>query len=84
MATNADMNKEEPNKLAQLACNGYAHVIRPTTMFDGDTVFALSTGQKRGDLSAIGAAGAEVMAQAIVRAVKEAESLHGIPAHGDL
>lgn len=84
VATNARMNKEEANKLAQLACNGYAHVIRPTTMFDGDAVFALSTGQKRGDLSAIGAAGAEVMAQAIVCAVKEAESLHGIPAHGDL
>jgi L-aminopeptidase/D-esterase-like protein len=84
VATNARLNKEEANKLAQLACNGYAHAVRPSTMFDGDTLFALSLGDKQGDLSAIGTAGAEVVAQAIVRAVKKAESLHGIPAHRDV
>lgn len=84
VATNAHLSKEEVNKLAQLAWNGYALAIRPTTMFDGDTLFALSTGNKRGDLSAVGALGADVVARAIVRAVKAAEALHGIPAHRDM
>lgn len=84
VATNARLSKEEANKLAQLACNGYAYAIRPTTMLDGDTLFALSLGDERGDLSAIGAACAEVIAQAIVRAIKKAESLHDIPSHRDV
>jgi L-aminopeptidase/D-esterase-like protein len=53
-------------------------------MFDGDTLFALSTGNKRADLSTVGALGADVVARAIVRAVKAAEALHGIPAHRDM
>lgn len=84
VATNARLSKEGANKLAQLAWNGYALAIRPTTMFDGDTVFALSTGEASGDLTAVGAVAAHMVAQAIVRAVKAAESLHGIPAHHDM
>jgi len=84
VATNARLSKEEVNKLAQLAYHGYVYAIRPSTMFDGDTLFALSLGDKKGDLSAIGAAAAEVVAWAITRAVKKAESLHGIPAHRDM
>jgi L-aminopeptidase/D-esterase-like protein len=84
VATNARLSKEEVNKLAQLARDGCAYAIRPSTMLDGDTLFALSLGDKRGDLSAIGAAGSEVVAEAIVRAIKKAESLHGIPAHRDM
>jgi L-aminopeptidase/D-esterase-like protein len=84
VATNALLTKEEANKLAQLAYHGCVYAIRPTTTLDGDTVFALSVGDKKGDLSAIGAAAAEVMAWAITRAVKKAESLHGIPAHRDM
>jgi len=84
VATNAHLSKEETNKFAQLALDGYSHAIRPTTIYDGDTLFALSTGDKKGDLSAIGAAGTQVVAEAIVRAIKKAESLHGIPAHRDI
>ncbi len=84
VATNASLSKEEANKLAELARDGCAYAVRPSTMFDGDTLFALSLGDKKGDLSAIGAASAEVIAEAIVRAVKKAESLHGIPAHRDM
>lgn len=84
VATNARLTKDEANQLAQLACNGYANVIRPTTVFDGDTLFALSAGDKKGNLSAVAAAGAEVVAQAIVRAIERAESLHGIPARVDI
>jgi len=84
VATNARLSKEGANTLAQLAHDGCAYAIRPSTMFDGDALFALSLGDKRGDLSAIGAACAEVMAEAVVRAIKKAESLHGIPAHRDI
>ena len=84
LATDACLSKGEANKVAQLACNGYAYAIRPASMLDGDALFALSTGDLVGDLSAIGAVGAEVMAEAIVRAVQQAESLHGVPAHRDM
>jgi len=84
VATNARLSKEEVNKLAQLARDGCAYAIRPSTMFDGDTLFALSVGDAKGDLSAIGAACAEVVAEAVVRAIKKAESLHGVPAHRDM
>jgi L-aminopeptidase/D-esterase-like protein len=84
VATNADLSKDETNKLAQLACDGYALTIRPATMFDGDVLFALSTGLQQGDLNAVGTAGAEVVAEAVVRAIKAAVSLHGVPAYRDV
>jgi len=84
VATNADLSKEETNKLAQLACDGYALSIRPASMFDGDVLFAVSTGDLKGDINAVGAAGAEVVADAIVRAIKAAVSLHGVVAYRDI
>lgn len=84
VATNARLDKEGANKVAQLACNGYAYAVRPASMLDGDALFALSTGGENGDIDAIGAAGAEVVAEAIVRAIKTADSLHGIPAYRDI
>jgi L-aminopeptidase/D-esterase-like protein len=84
VATNARLTKEEANKVAQMAYSGYAYAIRPASMLDGDALFALSIGDLRGDVSAIGAVGAEVVAEAIVRAAKQAESLHGVPAHRDI
>jgi L-aminopeptidase/D-esterase-like protein len=90
VATNAYLNKEGANKMAQMAHDGLARTIRPAhTMLDGDTVFALATGErpKKGDgadPSVVGAAAAEVLAQAVIRAVRAAESLGGIPAACDL
>jgi len=84
LATDARLSKEEANRVAQLAGNGYAYAIRPTTMLDGDTLFVISTGDRRSDVSAVGAAGAEVIAEAIARAVKHAQSLFGVPAHRDV
>ena len=85
VATNAQLTKEEVNKVAQMAHDGIARAIRPAhTMLDGDTLFALSTGGKRVDVNIVGAYAAEVVAEAIVRAVRAAESLGGLPAAGDL
>lgn len=81
VATNAKLNKEEANKMAQMAHDGLARAIRPAhTMLDGDTLFALSTGDKKSDVNIVGAYAAEVMAQAIVRAVRAAKPAGGLPA----
>ena len=84
-ATNGRLTKGEANKMAQMAQDGIARAIRPAhTMFDGDTLFALATGDKRADVNLIGAYAAEVVAEAIVRAVQAAESAGGLPAYRDL
>jgi L-aminopeptidase/D-esterase-like protein len=79
IATDAKLTKAQATKVAQMAQDGLARVIRPAhTMFDGDAIFALSTGEKTADVSMVGAFAAEVMAKAILRAVKMAASAGGI------
>jgi L-aminopeptidase/D-esterase-like protein len=74
VATNARLTKEEANKVAQMAHNGLAKTVRPAhTMLDGDTLFALATGQKRADVNLVGAYAAELVAEAILRAVRAAK-----------
>jgi L-aminopeptidase/D-esterase-like protein len=85
VATNARLTKEEANKMAQMGQNGVARSVRPAhMMLDGDTLFALSTGRDRADVNLIGAYAAEMVAEAVVRAVKAAEGIPGIPAWRDL
>lgn len=85
VATNGRLTKEEANKVAQMAQDGIARTVRPAhTMFDGDTLFTLSTGGKRADVNLVGAYAAEVVAQAVVRAVRSAEGAGGLPAWRDL
>jgi len=80
VATNAQLTKAQATKVAQMAQDGIARTIRPShTMLDGDVVFALSTGKRKVDISIVGAFAAEVMAEAIVRAVKLAGSAGGLP-----
>lgn len=86
VATNASLTKAEATRMAQMAYDGYARAISPHTAFDGDTIFALATGVRsaRADLSTIGALAAEMMADAIVRAARQATSIPGYPAARDL
>lgn len=85
VATNGKLTKEEANKVAQMAHDGIARAVRPAhTLFDGDTLFTLATGKKRADVNLIGAYAAEVVAQAIARAARAAESAGGLPAWRDL
>jgi L-aminopeptidase/D-esterase-like protein len=85
VATNANLTKEQVNKLAQMAQDGVARAINPShTMFDGDAIFALSIGDRTGDLTVLGTAAAEVVAEAIVRAIQKARTLAGIPASKDI
>jgi L-aminopeptidase/D-esterase-like protein len=80
VATNGGLTKAQATKVAQMAQDGIARTIRPAhTMLDGDVVFALSTGAKNADVSVIGAFAAQVMAEAVVRAVKMANTAGGLP-----
>jgi len=84
VATNARLTKEQVNKVAQMAHNGLARSIRPAhTLLDGDTIFALATGEKSADVNLIGAYAAEVVAQAVIRAVQTARPAGGLPASTD-
>jgi L-aminopeptidase/D-esterase-like protein len=83
VATNAKLDKEQANKVAQMAHDGLARTIRPAhTMLDGDTLFALATGAVPADVNIIGAFAAEMTARAILNGVRAAESVAGWPAIG--
>ena len=80
VATNARLDKEDVNKVAQMAQDGLARAIRPAhTPFDGDTLFALSTGRIRTNVTLVGSYAAQVVAEAIWRAVRAAEPAGGLP-----
>ncbi len=87
VATNAKLTKAQASRMALMADDGFARAINPShTIGDGDTVFALATGRWDGDvnITVIGALAAEAMAEAIVRAVSQAESLAGVPSAREL
>jgi L-aminopeptidase/D-esterase-like protein len=80
VATDAALTKAECRKLAQSAHDGLARTIDPVhTTFDGDTLFALSTGRSpvRVHPVALGAAAAAATAIAVLRAVRAARGLSG-------
>ncbi len=85
VATNACLNKAITTRVAMMAQDGYARAIIPIHTFgDGDVTFCMSTGKLQADPNRVGAIAAWVMARAVVKAVKAAESLHGVPAYRDL
>ncbi len=91
VATDAQLGKAEATKVAQMAHDGLARTIHPVhTMSDGDVVFALATGAsgKHAPTTLIGALAADVLADAVLRAVRAAGSLveaglPHLPAAGD-
>lgn len=84
VATNARLTKEGTNHIAQTAHDGLGRAIRPAhTLYDGDTIFALATGQVEADANLVGAIAAEVTAQAIRRGATQAQTLGGLPAARD-
>ena len=87
VATDARLSREEGNYLARVSHNGLSMTIHPChTIRDGDTMFAMATGEFEGevDLTTLGAAAAEVTARAVLRAVRLATGLGGIPAVSEL
>ncbi len=80
VATNARLNKIEANKLAQFGSIGVARTITPVwTTSDGDITFALSAGEDRADLTALGVAAAEAVASAVMRSARMSHTVAGIP-----
>ncbi len=85
VATNAAFDSAALTKVCQLAHNGLARSIWPVhTMFDGDTIFALSKGNIKADVNLVGLMAAEAVAGAVERAALMATSLCGVPALKDL
>lgn len=87
VATNARLTKAQARKVADMAHDGFARAIVPAhTMNDGDVTYAIATGSYAGEvnMTVIGALGAEMMADAILRAVREATGVPGYPAVRDL
>ena len=83
VATNARLNKVQAKKLAEFGSLGTARTIDPVnTMADGDLVFGLSLGTLEADINALGVAAAEAVADAILRAVKTAKGMGGLPGLG--
>lgn len=86
VATNADFSKTALTKIAMMASTGAARTINPYhTNGDGDSTFALSTNEVKSDLtiSVVGALGAELVSEAVLRAAKAARSIEGWPAYRD-
>ena len=83
--TNAAFDKAALCKIAGMAHDGYARSIRPVhTSADGDSIYAVSVGEVKADRDVIGALAAEVISEAIKRAVQNAESAYGFPSAGGL
>jgi len=87
VVTNASLTREEANELASTAHDGLARTIRPVhTRADGDTLFVLATGRTSHaalpmlDVMALQHAASRAVAAAVVRAVRRATALAGIPA----
>ena len=87
VATNAKLTKAQATKVAQMAQDGYARAISPShTMNDGDTIFSMATGvwTETADVTTIGALAADMMSEAILRAVRQAKGLPKYPSVRDL
>ncbi len=83
--TNAGFTKPSLCKIAGMAHDGYARSIRPVhTTADGDSIYAVSVGDVAADQDLTGTLAAEVMSEAILRAVTSAKSAYGFPAYEDM
>ncbi len=85
VVTNGKFNKTGCKKIAQMAHDGFARTIRPShTQMDGDSIFVMSTGEIQADINAVGILAADAVANAVIRGVKEARSLHGMLCNNDM
>ncbi|MCL2767682.1 MAG: P1 family peptidase [Synergistaceae bacterium] len=79
VVTNGKMTKAQAAKVASMAHNGFARSLRPAhTMFDGDTIFALSVGDIEADVNVIGVLAVKTMERAIRSAALHSENAYGL------
>ena len=85
IVTNARFEKAQLCKIAGVGHNGYARSINPVhTSADGDSIYALSVGEVNADQDLVAALGAEVLSEAILRAVVMADGAYGLPSAAEL
>ena len=85
VATTASLDKVAASRVARLAMDGFTRALSPPHLnTDGDTLFCLSVGTARADVDALGNDAADLVAQAIARAVRAATASGGLPAARDL
>jgi len=85
VATNAILSKPMATRLAMMAHDGYARAINPShTSGDGDTIFAVATGEVESNIDIVGSMAADAMARAIAKAIRYAESAYGYKSHTEL
>ena len=83
--TNAAFDKSRLCKIAGMAHDGFARSIRPVhTSADGDSIYAVSVGKVSADQDLVGSLAADVVCEAILRAVRSADSAYGYPSAGNL
>jgi len=84
VATNARLSKERAHLLAVAAHDAFASAIRPAhTLWDGDTVFTLATGEIQAAQDVAERLAERVTADAIRRGVRAATPLAGVPVAGE-
>ena len=85
LITNARFDKAALCKIAGMCHDGYARSIRPVhTSFDGDSIYAVSAGELEADQEVVGTIAADVISEAILKAVTGAKSAYGFPCSSDL
>ena len=85
LITNARFDKAALCKIAGMCHDGYARSIRPVhTSFDGDSIYAVSVGELEADQEVVGTIAADVISEAILKAVTGAKSAYGFPCSSDL
>ena len=82
--TNADLSKAHLCKVAAMAHDGYARAIFPAhTMYDGDSIHAMTSGTAAADVTAVGILAAYAMTEAILNAARHADSAYGFASAKD-
>ena len=80
VATNATLSKERAQLLAIAAHEGTSAAVRPAhTMWDGDTIFSLATGEVDAPQPTVEELAVNAVAEAIRRSVRLATPLAGVP-----
>jgi L-aminopeptidase/D-esterase-like protein len=85
IATNAILSKPMATRIAMMAHDGFSRAITPAhTAGEGDTIFAVTTGEVESDINIVGSMAAEAMARALAKAIRSAKSAYGYLGHADL
>jgi len=85
IATNAILSKPMATRVAMMAHDGFSRAIEPAhTAGEGDSIFAVTTGEVESDINIVGSMAADAMARAIAKAIRSADSAYGYMGHSEL